>query len=597
MDMSINFLSDLNKSQQEAVLATGHCAVLAGPGTGKTKTMSAKAAYLLSSNPDEFVVAVSFSKDSAQELQARIKSQIAPSQYSRLLVGTFHSLGLKQIKIPVDKVISDSIRLQYLRRAKEIAGIKTAIDEELLITMLEKFKIGKSSTKDEDLLGSAYESLLQRHGQVDMQDLVKRATEGMESGEISPIPCTTLLVDEYQDTDPLQYRWIRCHSLQSACTVVGDDDQAIYGWRHSLGYEAFERFISDHNSQKIILSTNYRSHSEIVNTATAVVRNNQFRIEKNLVAAKGDGGCIDFLNCFRPRGEASNIIDWFTSHRSNHATETFAVIARTNRQLNIVESELAGANIPYRLSGKKSIFDMSFATMVKMICGMISSGKVLSTIESVLTFLGFDESDLSGLQSIEYSFDKSLKQLGEAGLGISAAKRWKDLGVRFEDWTSRKNNHQEPLIVMQVCGFLSSHMSAKDKMAIYEAQSVTTALVKVVEREKLSLKSISTFRPKKTNDDPVSGVITLITMHRSKGLEFDRVWVVRCEDSVCPSSKSPLDEERRLFYVAMTRAKKELQVSWTAINPVSPFLIESGLNLKDCKIDFSDREMEESSSL
>jgi superfamily I DNA/RNA helicase len=596
MSKNTDYLSDLNKSQQEAVLATGHCAVLAGPGTGKTKTMSAKASHLLASDLKQFVVAVSFSKDSAQELQARIKAQVAPAHHSRLIVGTFHSLGLKQIKIPIDKVISDSIRLQYLRRAKDIAGIRGPIEDELLASMLEKFKIGKSDSKDEELLGSAYEALLHRHSQVDMQDLVKLATEGMESGKIPPIPCTTLLVDEYQDTDPLQYRWIRCHSANSACTVVGDDDQAIYGWRHSLGYEAFERFIQDHNAQKIILSTNYRSHSEIVTSATDVVRHNQFRIEKNLVASKGAGGFIDYLNCFRPRGEASNIIDWFARHRLAFQSETFAVIARTNRQLNIVESELAGANVPYRLSGKKSIFDMPFASMVRMICGMIASAKVLSTIEAVLSFIGFDESDLSGLQSIEYSFDKTLKQLGEAGLGITAAKRWKDLGARFKDWILRKNTNQNELIVMQVCGFLSSNMNAKDKMALYEAQSVTTAIVRLVERECLSLKAVSTFRVKKTSEEPASDAITLITMHRSKGLEFDRVWVVRCEDTVCPSSKSPLDEERRLFYVAMTRAKKELQVSWTAINPVSPFLLEAGLNLADCKIDFSDRELEESSA-
>lgn len=237
-------LDELNLQQREVAQLRQHCVAIACPGAGKTKTIATKAALLLQDRAAKnaaIVGAVTFSKDAAIELRERILKAAGAAVKKRLIAGTFHSLAFKQLRHPGERpldIASDGDRLGLLIRVMQELGREGKAED--VIPTIEKIKtnFGRCDPQSEDgELYLAYQDALARNGKIDFQDMLRLAVEGMESGTILPYPFTYLFVDEFQDTDPLQYRWIELHAKAGAIvTVVGDDDQSIYAFREALGY-------------------------------------------------------------------------------------------------------------------------------------------------------------------------------------------------------------------------------------------------------------------------------------------------------------------------------------------------------------------------
>jgi superfamily I DNA/RNA helicase len=239
----------------------------------------------LIADPRAIVGAVTFSKDAAVELRDRIVALAGADARRRLVAGTFHSLAFKQLRDPRGgrrDIASDGDRLGILGRVLAELGLEWKVDEAVPVIEKIKTEFGKTEPGSvEAQLYDAYQDALQRNGKIDFQDMLRLAVQGMESGDIEPYAFTDLLVDEFQDTDPLQYRWVELHARAGArVTVVGDDDQSIYGFRAALGFRGMQEFASTFDAQRVVLGSNYRCRSEILSAADCVIRNNVDRIAK-----------------------------------------------------------------------------------------------------------------------------------------------------------------------------------------------------------------------------------------------------------------------------------------------------------------------------
>ena len=347
-------LDELNPQQREVAQLRQHCVAIACPGAGKTKTIATKAALLLQDSA-AMVGAVTFSKDAAIELRERILKAAGDSVKKRLIAGTFHSLAFKQLKRPGARpldIASDGDRLGLLIRVMQELGREGKAED--VIPTIEKIKtnFGKCDPNSDDgELYHAYQDALARNGKIDFQDMLRLAVEGMESGTILPYPFTYLLVDEFQDTDPLQYRWIELHAKAgSIVTVVGDDDQSIYAFREALGYRGMESFIKAFDAKPVVLGSNYRCRSEILAAADLVIRNNVDRIAKTLRAEKGSGGSVLTSRHPDEYEEAMAAVEVLGPRLAKG--QSCAILARTNRILDPLEAVCRSYGIKYyRASG------------------------------------------------------------------------------------------------------------------------------------------------------------------------------------------------------------------------------------------------------
>jgi hypothetical protein len=295
----------LDAAQAEAVAADGHCLILACPGAGKTRTLAAKSARLLKAAPGARVCAVTFTREAAREIRARILQEAGEGAEGRVVAGTFHALCWRQLGGSREPVAGEGERSAYAARAA--AAVRAELQPETALAIIEACKAGSPVPfpgLDTGRLLAAYQEILLRNGKIDFQDLVARALEGMRRGTVAPVPATHLLVDEFQDTDESQLAWVFAHARAGAqVTAVGDDDQSIYGWRRALGHEGMERFAAHLGAKRLFLGTNYRSRPEIVEAAARLIERNRGRQAKALRSARPPGGrVIPAALCHPPGG-------------------------------------------------------------------------------------------------------------------------------------------------------------------------------------------------------------------------------------------------------------------------------------------------------
>ena len=354
-------LSQLNSEQREAATERGHCLVMACPGSGKTRTLAVKAALLLDSEPLARTCIVTFTKDGASELKRRTIDILDGDAASgnRLIAGTFHGLCYRMLskvrKINLKNIVSDAEQFHYAERA--LAEVKIFdVDKHAALSLIEHARsLPHLADARAKLLADVYLDIMRRNGKLDFSDLVIDTIAGLESGAIPPIPAAYMLIDEFQDTDWLQYRWARQHSANGTkITVVGDDDQAIFGWRFAMGYEGMMTFADDHDAHRVVLGHNYRCRSEILDAAGRVIVYNINRVPKTLVAAKGPGGSVGCDEYATIADEALAILDAFRDFASEDYSA--AVIGRTNRSLKTIEAVLKPAGIPCTITRSASLF-------------------------------------------------------------------------------------------------------------------------------------------------------------------------------------------------------------------------------------------------
>ena len=587
-------VSELNTDQRAAVVALSHTCATACPGSGKTKMLSVKAAFLLM-NPEQSVAVVTFTKDSADELKHRTLGLFDPTDSAtkaikaRLFAGTFHGhcfQMLKKVKkIDLKSILSDGESFDYARRI--LQKFDSNLDAGDLLRQIEMERTGivvAGISHQAKLFAKEYIALMRRNKKIDFTDLVLDTLEGLESGAIPPLPVTHMLVDEFQDTDLLQYRWIRAHSKAGTMiTIVGDDDQAIFGFRFAMGFEGMQRFAIDHQAERIVLGTNYRCHKEILDSARRLIVFNQDRVPKMLVAAKGPGGSVYRFTANNIAEEARLTAELFADFAT--ADYSAAVIGRTNRSLLNVSAAMTAIGVPYLAPPAASVLDTLEARIFMDLISCVTQ-RSKRGVDHALAWAGMHDADLA---TLDRQFKGELLLINREmsktiGVEEESLRLWNGFVRTFVRLQDQCAGHEPPVALL--LEGIKTWMDGTGVYAGFSKGSEIVGCVKMIfESRRGSLQERLDSLRKSSSDNkdvPDERKVVLTTMHKSKGLEWDRVHVIRMEEGVCPTSgEATVQEERRLFYVAMTRARKCLSVSHTLTNPESRFLREAQLRERE----------------
>jgi superfamily I DNA/RNA helicase len=448
-------LDGLNPQQREVVEARRHCLAAAGPGVGKTTVIAAKAALLLS-DPSTQVGAVTFSKEAALEMRARILRRSGPDAKQRLIDGTFHSLAFRQLKKPGDSkrdIASDGDRTGLLARVLAEHSLDWKVEE--AVPVIEKIKINFGRVTPgtrEATLYEAYQQALARNGKIDFHDMLRLAVAGMESGEIRPYPFTDLIVDEFQDTDPLQYRWVELHAMAGAhVTVVGDDDQSIYGFRAALGFRGMENFASSFEARRVVLGSNYRCRAEILSAADRVIRNNVDRITKQLVADRGPGGHVTSLRFEDEYADAVAAVEALQPRLA--AGQSCAILARTNRILDPLESVCRSHGVTYYRASGQSVLNRPQGALMCNLLEVVQGAKE-NGLDAVLAHAGMSTADLTALHCKMGPMltQQQKKDLVASGLSEDTATAYRAFMKRLSEWKELAARHFHTLALEGVRG-------------------------------------------------------------------------------------------------------------------------------------------------
>ncbi|MBU2723898.1 ATP-dependent helicase [Acidithiobacillus ferridurans] len=608
----------LNGEQQAAVEQRGNLLLLAGAGSGKTLVLAHRSAALIHASGEGHLVAVTFTKEGARELGGRIRA-LVPGKEKRVISGTFHSLALRQLKeagVPC-KILDDGGRRLYLNRS--LAYTEESIDIDELEKTLDETK---SRLTHDSYSGPGaktithYQKLLDFDGYMDFGDVIIRAVEGMRRGSVPPIKMRWLLGDEFQDTDEAQYAWIRMHHemTNAEVTLVGDDDQSIYSFRHAMGYAGMQRFTQEFGATTRHLSNNYRCAPEVLLPAARLVSHNEHRAPKHIIPANPPGGVLELI---RPaHREEENLI---LTERFRKEPGGWAVLARTNRLLDELEVALQSSALPYIRLGGTGFWDRYEAKAILSILeGILAGSKWVSMpevrnpaaasknplrsqasatkVRSYKTTLWHGIRTAMQLAGIETDLAEYFSKL----LHAHSTEEWAAILHKEKDAIQEHRGETPKRCLSSTIAFLElvhgwCLVAGQDTTLMLDAfkRWVSTLLPSIAEPCGWALTALSRLRGTlsqriafvsgKTPSSPKPDVvidpntIVLATMHASKGLEWPKVCVIGIEDGVCPHLDGGMEEERRLLYVAMTRARNLLILSSVREGTLSPFIIECGL--------------------
>jgi superfamily I DNA/RNA helicase len=602
-------LYDLNPEQQRAAThESGPLLILAGAGTGKTRTIVARITWLVSTGVDPAkILAVTFTNKAAREMKERIKGMI-DDKASEITACTFHALCVRILR-------ADAVKIGYknnftifdegdqLGLIKKVINRVTAKDEKLdpgvAKNLISKAKNNGWSAPqdDETVIGAVYarynRDLLSLNA-MDFDDLLVKAVQLLnEHPDVRDkwrSRYSQMLVDEFQDTNRLQLDLVSLLASGSPpnICVVGDDDQSIYGWRGAEVSNILEFEKHFPNPEVIRLEQNYRSTNAILSTANRLIKNNPRRRGKNLWSSQEGGEPVHVVCVPDDKIEAEFVINEVGALRATNQIpwEHFAIIYRMNAQSRLLEENLRRMRIPYRLVGGKSFFDRReikdvLATMTCLVNpdDDISLLRIINTpprgIGATTVQLALDQSAVA---------NKSLfETLTSPDFAIEISRKTAASIREFGDELASTRIH---LLTpgADVCGIVSRFINDSGYMddlrrscktpeeALNRESGVKEILNALADHQNRKrgdirdfLDELSLNREREEDKKEDAKGLTLITMHAAKGLEFPHVFLVGAEDGILPHERSKgegtVDEERRLFYVGITRAMKSLTIT------------------------------------
>ncbi|HOV56375.1 MAG TPA: ATP-dependent helicase [Rhodanobacteraceae bacterium] len=565
----------LNAAQRRGVEAPGHALISACPGSGKTTVLSRRAAFLLEGNPGARLAAVTFTNDAAEELAQRIGKQ-CPGAEQRIVAGTFHKLAKTQLLDSKVRIVlaSEAQAAEFRRRAASSVE-RGAQDIEDVMAGIEAEK-AKMVTGEICGTGAtakacrAYQTLMAERGLMDFQDLLISAVDGMAKGTVKPLPVQYLLVDEVQDADPVQWAWVLAHARTGVrVTTVGDDDQAIYGWRSASGYAGMMGFVEATGAEHIQLDVTYRCAPEILSAAARLIRQNPARVEKSLVTANPNRGEVRLVRSPKRKDEAEQVAEQIARNGPPHS---WAVLARSNALLDHVEAALNILRIPIHRIGGRSLWDRPGAELFLGALAALAKNSVLC-VDLLASKAGVKAERLDHLNRMVNSRRKdSLDRfVALPASEVEGEEALTSLHALMGQWQEFQRSQSIRLLAEGVSIWMESRIGARHLSTDMKRCSETFS--------KLKGSILQRLQYLREDRKVLSRGVTLMTLHASKGLEFDRVWMIACERGVLPHKSSGIEEERRLAYVGMTRARIELVMSYSADEKShpSPFLFEAGL--------------------
>jgi superfamily I DNA/RNA helicase len=606
-------LFDLNPEQERAVRTTeGPLLILAGAGTGKTRVITARAAFLVAQGIEPgHILAVTFTNKAATEMKERLARTIDPAQAKKVTMSTFHALCVRILRQDIEK-LGWKRNFSIYDEGDQMGMIKkiitrTAAKDEKLDPAVAKNLISKAknngwrevSPGDEQTLAGAvfarYQAELKTLNAVDFDDLllltVKLLTEHADVRERWQRRFRYLMVDEFQDTNRLQLELVtNLADARQNVAVVGDDDQSIYGWRGAEVSNILEFEAHFPNPVVVKLEQNYRSTNAILNTANALIKNNPRRRPKQLWSAAGDGEKVRILQMKDDREEAEFITNEIAQRTVTEGRkhEDFAVLFRMNAQSRLIETNLRQLKIPYRVVGGKSFFDR------REVKELLAYAQCLVNNDDDVSLLRIVNTPARGISAttVERATELSAQrrcsvfaalQLPEF-LETLTARAAASIGTFVALMDSYETKLNTPLsdharVLRELIGEtgyledLRRTCKTPDE-ALGRENNVNEMLKSFEDFQGQSTEGLRGFLDKMSlrqereeDDDEMSGTgVTLITLHAAKGLEFPHVYLIGLEEGLLPHDRSKVegtvDEERRLLYVGITRARETLALTW-----------------------------------
>ncbi|HBC0466924.1 TPA: DNA helicase II [Legionella pneumophila] len=612
-------LKGLNEKQREAVTSPlGNMLVLAGAGSGKTKVLVSRIAWLIEEQhlSPHAILAVTFTNKAAGEMRSRLGSMLSIPTLG-LWVGTFHGLchrllrrHYKEANLPEQFHILDSEdQARVIKRVilslnldpeqwqvkQAQAFINSKKDEGLRPQHINALHYGPTKTLVS--IYKAYEEVCQTSGVIDFAELLLRTHELLRDNEDILAHYRerfqAILVDEFQDTNTIQYAWIRLLAGDhTAVLAVGDDDQSIYGWRGAK-VENIQQFIHDFKDTQIIrLEQNYRSTAMILNAANALILNNSTRMGKELWTAGSEGEKILVYSAFNELDEARFITERISMELSQGASaDEIAVLYRSNAQSRVLEEALLRSGIAYRIYGGVRFFDRAEIKDTLAYVRLLVNPNDDTAFERVVNFpaRGIGEKTLDEVRQYAKAeqcslWDASKGIIQSTGLGQRgslALAKFIDLVEKLQVVTASKELDEQISDVIQHSG-LYAHFSKikgdKSESRVDNLQELINAAKQFRyesdEVEELPLMhsflAHASLESGELQADEHERSVHLMTLHAAKGLEFPIVFLVGMEEGIFPGRQSVeepgrLEEERRLCYVGMTRAMRKLVLSYAEV--------------------------------
>ena len=582
-----NRQTGLNPAQKEAVdHKDGPILIAAGAGSGKTHTLTNRLKKLVKNGvKPENILAITFTNKAANEMRERVfgKQEAKNKNQGPLFIGTFHSLGARILKkesklverTPTFTIFDSDDSLSLIKKLMKEADIDkeqyspTLLQNKISTVKNEMIDPGEYLDKIALRIFEKYEASLIKNNGFDFDDLIEKVAKIFETHpqilEKYQNEFRYILVDEYQDVNPSQYKLVRLLAQKHQnLSVVGDDAQSIYGFRGS-DFRNFLNFEQDWPNAKIVkLEQNYRSAGNIITAASAVIKNNKFQKPKDLWTENPAGSLIKIVGAESAEEEASWIADaiqklaisnsQLKSSRSqitNYQLPITAVLYRTNAQSRSIEQEFIVRQIPYKIFGGLKFYER----------------KEVKDIVAALR-IAFNPQDSLSAERISKTFNKDVA----AYLNQELPRLGKELTILELINFFLKNSHYFEYLDKH-------HKNSKERQEnVNELINFASGFKNLGEfLERVSLLQSADSPAKQSMINGQMSVVNLMSVHLAKGLEFGNVFVIGCNEGLIPhqmsyGSQDELEEERRLMYVAMTRAKKELCLSF--FNIPSRFLYE-----------------------
>jgi superfamily I DNA/RNA helicase len=584
------------KQNKVSLVYDNHAVVCALPGSGKTHTAIELILNIIRRNNGAIVLIVTFTRSAAKEMKKRLKKNLTQNQLKQAKVATLDSCIVNMAKSyfrgkPFDLLVGADYTLTMIRIANEFA-IQDFTDVSTIIEYyLTQLNEKNFETKLHQDIYETYQQVLssRRVPTFDLKSLavfiVKKLNEDTE--ELKPFNFSHAIIDEYQDTNLIQYRWIEAHARLGSTKVIGigDDDQLLFRFNGALGNKAFELLQKEHNADELPIDMCFRCAPNILQYAASIITKNKNRIEKEFTSSPElTNGVINIY-------ETYDKLSWINKLIPSQRTNT-AILTRNNMVLTEIQNILISYGIKVqRICGLGGFFDNPHAVAFMKLLGVIFINRQPSTIIEVLGWLGESHQTLNEMASVINNAENSHKpvpwddiensiDLSESSLGfINNRERWKSDQTGTVHRRIRNVfdhfSHLIPLGGDKVCGHVVDYIGRKAK-----GDSIEDKLISV-------FKLIDSVM----DDDCEIEMdkITLSTLHSAKGLEFDTVFIVDCSEGSIPSTlkESPIEaqndidnhieDERRALYVGITRAIKEINI--TFCKEQSQFLAHSDFSL------------------
>ena len=601
----------LNDQQQAAVeYMGGSLFVLAGAGSGKTRVITEKIAFLITQagyRPHS-IAAITFTNKAAKEMQERVSARLGRDDTRGLTVCTFHSLGMRILREEAEHAgyKKNFSILDASDSAKIIAELLGSSGREPVFKAQHQISLWKNSLLTPDAAFQAasdewerqtaqvyasYQAMLENYQAADFDDLIRLPTTLLRQDSTIRIKWQNrlryLLIDECQDTNACQYAMMRALAgLEGRFTAVGDDDQSIYAWR-GADMENLRRLQEDYPALKVIkLEQNYRSTARILKAANRVIANNPKLFPKMLWSQLGEGEAVRVAACQSEQHEAEYIVGQIARNKmvygANYAD--FAILYRGNHQARVFEEALRSARIPYQISGGQSFFDK--AEIKDVLCYM----RLFANPNDDPAFLraatapkrGIGDTTLGKLNAYAkqnacslFQAAQSMGALGE--LGNKSREAVQQFVMLVQDYRRRAENEDAGSVIQNLLAEIQfeAYLAGLDDNARTgeirwkNVQELAAWLARKGEADGKNLielsQTIALITLLEGRDDDEIDAVKLSTLHASKGLEYPFVYLAGCEEGLFPHADSveagALEEERRLMYVGITRAKHHLTLT------------------------------------